>query len=340
MNEYRRSVLSKAVINLSDGRQVQGVSRILSVKNRAYESILFMQGRPVMDSDLNSVQAILNHKVSDFANSIVSDGWFKSAPVARDSNDASVAIISAFDYLFDGHVIRFDDGQGYLSINMGPKVQQASRNDLIVAYIFKEEVAAPGENTRLREQIKLHGNLRGVSVPSDLLDPALPDALPTTRRIQVSYVLAQVGTESPINSPVLNVDGQIIGGLPLRPYGDGHKFIAGNGDAASAEAIGSIDGYVYVLPLFTVNRTSADTGLDAGRFTNRVPRIIFNLGISERPELGIEGGGLQNTLEGMMRLLRESVEINAVGLGESAAASDEINQSLQRLVNYLSSYTP
>lgn len=340
MNDIKRFEKSPYIIYLSDGSQVSGTSRILPVKNRAMQSVVFMQGRPVLDSEINLVQGIFNYKFHEFADMIQASGWRDHAPYGLDSIDASYAYFAPFVFMFKGNLITFDDGNGRVMVNLGPKIQQPSRVDTIVAYFYMEEVGAPGENTPLRESLKLYGNLNGATATNDLIDPALPDKLPTTRRVQLSYRVAALAGEQYVSAPSINTDGQIVENYRFDPDMDG-MYRAGDGTIESAERLGSVDGYVYMLPLFRVIRYSGDTGIRGDRLMNLVPRMSLRDSIKSdkvivapNGQLAFSGGNIDELVSHIASIISNNQQINANGLQSLIDGQNAINTKLQEFYDY------
>jgi hypothetical protein len=151
-------------------------------------------------------------------------------------------------------------------------------------------VDAPGKPGA--DLIYRHGNVQSsaaVALPDDLADPSL--GVETSRRVQVQYririqsganfktqcdgfsalVLAQGSTPAPVAGyPFIPADGQTVllnsdardqvAGYAIG-YGviDNGLYIAGDGTLAAANALGTVDGYVYALPIgFVFRRNNAE----------------------------------------------------------------------------------
>jgi hypothetical protein len=142
----------------------------------------------------------------------------------------------------------------------------------------------PTENTIYR-----HGNVgspSGVDLPDDLVDPALN--VESTQRVQVQYrlrsyssialgmnpktepdgfsntnLLAQGAAVAPaVGYPFVPADGvTVTGNSDATAYGfvDNGLYIAGDGTAVSAAALGTADGFVYAIPVcFAFRRNDAE----------------------------------------------------------------------------------
>lgn len=135
-----------------------------------------------------------------------------------------------------------------------------------------------------------HGNvlsLSGSNITEDLIDPALN--VETARRIQVQYRIRVYSSQASGVNPKTQPDGfsnsnllaQGPNGSPVALYPfvpadkstiasnssavaygfeDPGLWIAGRGDSGSASALGTVDGYVYAIPIAMVFRRSDATG--------------------------------------------------------------------------------
>jgi hypothetical protein len=145
-------------------------------------------------------------------------------------------------------------------------------------------------NKPTQNAIYRHGNVgspSGVNLPDNLVDPALN--VESTQRVQVQYrlrtyssvagginpktqpdgfsnanVLAQGATGAPVAGyPFVPADGVTVSGnSDAGAYGfvDNGLYIAGEGDPASAAALGTADGFVYAIPVCFVFRRNDASG--------------------------------------------------------------------------------
>lgn len=191
-------------------------------------------------------------------------------------------------------------------------------------------------NKPSQSELYRHGNVESDSatwLDDDLMDPSLHSE--TTQRVQVQYrirttgaaeavdykvqpdgfsnsnVLAQGGAAAPVaNYQFVPADGVTIkGNSDATAYGavDNGLYIAGNGDVASAQDLGSVDGYVYAIPICFVfrhndtdgvvggegfdpkNNTNGGPKFAHGGYTNTLidplgPGLLVNPGESDRPD--------------------------------------------------------
>jgi hypothetical protein len=264
-----------------------------------------MQGRPILDSEINLIQSIQNERFSKFSTSLLHSGWTNTEPRGLDSASPVAAVFSAFEYLFNGQIVRIDDGDGRCTVNMGVPIQQIAREDYILTIFYREEVAAAGEGTRLREQVKLYGNLNGSNLLSDLMDPALPSALATTHRVQFSYRNVSCSVADFLSVPAVDTLGRVAEDYTFNYYDAVQGYYrAGDGSARAAEVLGTADGYVYMVPIFSVTRSKDDQIIFgdslkslARRFSLRIGIAAKDVGVTPIPEIGLEANLMQAALE-------------------------------------------
>ena len=186
------------------------------------------------------------------------------------------------------------------------------------------------DNKPTQSTIYRNGNTQAdasVNLPDDLADPVID--VETTKRIQVQYrfratgtaeavnfqtqadgfsntnILAQGGTAAPVATyPFVKADNTSVSGTSdATAYGivDGGLWISGDGSSASATALGTVDGFVYAIPLGFVFRRNdaylggAGIGFDPLANTNGglpTTHILFAnpavgsiaVGLSDRPD--------------------------------------------------------
>ena len=155
-------------------------------------------------------------------------------------------------------------------------------------------------NKPTQDTLYRHGNVlapAGVNLPDDIADPVIKAE--TTKRVQVQYRIRKTGQSEDVNfktepdgfsnANVLAQGGQAapVATYPFVPADsttisansdatayditDDGLWIAGDGSSASATALGTVDGYVYAIPMMFVfrrNDASGTGGFDPANNTN------------------------------------------------------------------------
>ena len=220
--------------------------------------------------------------------------------------------IRAVDLVVNGWPVRFEytdsatPGENIITLPGPPG--SGARTDLVILEVWRALVsAAPSTlNKSLTGQVLRNGNAKAadqfppgnVNLVDDLLDPSM--LVETQKRVQVQYryrVVQNVtidssnidgfGTLLSRSVPYQNastVDGEPpISPLPYvsassKSYG---LWIAGNGNATSAAALGTVDGFMYAVPLCAVYRRNSGGFSET---TNRNGALPFTAGTSDRPD--------------------------------------------------------
>ena len=294
------------------------VSRTLRVADTAYLSTLHLKGKPSVDaehnldsdlSDYNSAARIKTQLFSGVTN-IRSAGQDKVFIDTLDpyfvSNFGKFPnefAIQNFDALVNGWVINVKgskvsggnyDDLNYLSIELpeSPAPSPMFRQELVYLEVWKASIASHPSTVNKPDSTKVwrHGNVQygGANLNDELIDPDINAA--TSLRIQTQYRLRVVADvdfanyPDGVNAPNVKAQG---GGSLASTYGytrsleDPGLYIAGAGDAPSISALGSVDGYVYAIPVCKVHRRNSS----AYALTNpNGSAMSINDSFSDRPD--------------------------------------------------------
>jgi len=152
------------------------------------------------------------------------------------------------------------------------------RQDLVILEVWRALLSPlpSTDNKSPAGQVFRHGNAKApdaapnVNLSDDLVDPSYGSE--TAKRVQVQYRLRSIpgvnlisypdGLDDPTSSPhtISYYSGSTVDGNNLPSYsyapvsGDPGLWRAGDGNAASASNIGSVDGYIYAVPVCCVVR--------------------------------------------------------------------------------------
>lgn len=190
-------------------------------------------------------------------------------------------LIAASDLVVNGWQIRFEysdtasDGQNLIYLEVPPVV--GTRADAIILEVWRALVTADDASGKSPSgQIFRHGNAKAPdaignqNLADDLIDPTY--ARPTQARVQIQYRYRVVtdwdfGTHPELPDAVeancaayasgSSADGVGTGLLYGRVASDPGLWRVGSGDAASAAALGTVDGYMYAVPVCAVFRRNS-----------------------------------------------------------------------------------
>jgi len=276
-----------------------GVSRTLQPGDRAFDTVLWQQGKPPLDSELNLLSDTVSEKVKNYIESQCQSGFinlqsFEFNPLAWSNYfkmSKSFAFVNGWQILVDGF--------GSESVILSPAYvgNGAHRWDFVFLEVWKSIITgSSADNKPSTTKIYKNGNTQNSSstLPDDIIDQVV--GLETTKRVQIQYrIRIQEDVEEPNsqNSNIFDSSTFARGGanIAVDPYtfnnqglatGDYGLWKAGNGDNASRVQLKTVDGFVYAIPLaFVFRRAQApyvDEDVD-GKFASNTP---ISSGISDR----------------------------------------------------------
>ncbi len=300
-----------------------GVSRVLDPTHTGYTEVIWQQGRPPCDAELNLLQEIATDWQRKAVLSGTPSGW-----LGNETNSSDVFVTNSmwsnwFQFgqqrAGEKRAVQWARVNGWLVPVVGTKTgtppgspndtstwnlvtldpPPANSGDFRVDYVFLEVWLAripPNPETLNKPSaaaIYKYGNVEGGAsfIADDLVDPAL--GFDTTQRVQLQYrvrvvkglvglanypdgfdpvvVKAQGAASSPTSYTFANMRTEL---------GDAGLWRAGDG---TANALGTVDGYVYAIPMCSVFRRNsvAWTGDPSQNFNggfNRNPTAVDRTG--------------------------------------------------------------
>ena len=290
-----------------------GVSGYLDPSGRSFESTIYQAGKPVLDKELNLAADILN----GFARALrLPSGWIAGDFVDTSSSSAIVQPSSVANELLlvngltanvNGWVFIVSDtgadGANLLDLGAGPVGAGTKRTDLVILEVWRRLLsAAPDVDGKSPSgRIWKNGNVKIASADDltknfsdDILDANV--ASETTKRVQLQYRLrviqgvdifaypsgiddpSVVANGVPPNAATPDGSASAFGFTNQSANGDPGLWVAGDGDPSNG--LGTVDGYVYAIPLLAVFRRNT-TAFD--RNTNHNGGVA-SPGPSDRPD--------------------------------------------------------
>ena len=295
-----------------------GVSRTLDPVARAFQNVVFQKGKPPLDSELNFQDSIHDEQMRQQIASMMPSGFVFDPTRAyeyygfdkQNSNQFRFGRTNPLENdtpsiiaVVNGMIVQVSGTDIAASVDNVVKLYPAPTSNNRVDLVFLEvwqTLVAPNpatQNKPTASTIWKYGNVKfgGVNLPDDLQDTTL--GFETTKRVQTQYRIRVVG------SGVTGVDlstypdgmedpavlGQGTASVPQaglffdnmgKIMGDPSLWRAGNGNPANA--LGTVDGYVYAIPICAVFRrnssvfvavNSAGAANQNGSF-NRTPSTI------------------------------------------------------------------
>lgn len=249
-----------------------GVSRTLPTSNRAFSTVVWQQGKPPLDSELNLQFDISEYDRQELVRAHVHSGFVNCQPFTFSAVTPNTFSISADEALVNGWRIHtLFNGDNTVTLPISSTGLGNHRNDLVFLEVWKVELTGGSTSNKPdATHIYKDGNVQNVlaTLADDIRDTVI--GFETTKRVQIQYryrVQSNIGTPNSQLSNVFTATTYAQGATasPVASYsftnmgstlGDYGLYRAGNGDAASRLQLGTVDGYVYALPIAVVARRS------------------------------------------------------------------------------------
>ena len=285
------------------------VSRVLDAEFASFDSVVWNQKRPPLDSELNLMAEVESLQRRKLASLVTISGFSKALNIALSSEPNTYLAHTDLDgEMLHAIVNGFALDIGAINTSELTKVKvfldspaTEVRTDLVFLEVWLARVEPESTSNKPSEStLYRFGNTQFVpsvtypNLEDDLVDPEISG--PTTYRVQVQYRVRVVsGVEFDdsnsygLLSPLVTAQGQLLA-PSLSTYfvqKDSHDstlFIAGSGDPANGL---SVDGYVYAIPMQkVVRRPSSDltsTAIAVNDVTNL--SVPVKIGIARHGDL-------------------------------------------------------
>jgi hypothetical protein len=268
-----------------------GISGYLDPESRGWETTVWQAGKPVLDKELNLAQdsgqdAALRlrrqslpsgWRSSDFLDtSDATDGFFTAAATANDiliSQDLQACVNGWLIWVANTN----SNTENLLNLGAGPAGAGAKRTDIVVLEVWRKLLSAsPSTDGKSGSgRIWWRGNVKidpaddlTLNFADDILDGAV--ASETTKRVQIQYRLRVVtgvdlfaypfGIDDPavvaysVPPNAATPDGAVTAFAYTNQSADGDPGLWRAGDGNPANTLGTVDGYMYAIPLLAVFR--------------------------------------------------------------------------------------
>jgi hypothetical protein len=294
-----------------------GLSGYLDPTNRAWENPVFISGKPVLDKELNleadlsmgdgqtALKTVMPSGWVDpnFLNTSVTASYFVSSVLPEELKLTSGLLAHVNGWLIPVSYTNSNDGTNKLDLGTAPVGAGTSRTDFVVLEVWRKLVL-PDPSTAGKSPTGLiwwNGNVKidpaidaVQNYPDDIKDITLGSE--STRRVQVQYRLRVIQGVDLFSFPYGMEDPVVVahsvppaaatpdGVATLFTYanqsanGDQGLWVAGDGNPTNT--LGTVDGYMYAIPLCAVFRRNS-TAFD--RNTNHNGGVATP-GPSDRPD--------------------------------------------------------
>ena len=273
-----------------------GVSRTLSAINRQFQAVVWQADKPPLDSELNLMAQVEWERLGNVIRSQMHSGFLADAVVAETDfvTDSSYSNYFKLGRNFTGAQapVLWANVNGWVipvtgtssiestnKVSLFPAPDTDTRIDFVFLEVWLTNVA-PNPSTVNKPSastIWKYGNVKfgGTNPNDDLEDPTI--GFETTERVQLQYRIRVFGQGAGagasvalsvypdgLDDPSIKAQGTSSSPLPAYAWtnmrdvlGDPGLWRAGDGDPNNA--LGTIDGYSYAIPICAVFRRNSDT---------------------------------------------------------------------------------
>jgi hypothetical protein len=290
-----------------------GVSGYLEPDGRNWETTVYQAAKPVLDKELNLAQdaAALARPPATPSGWLAEDLIKGSAPTPFfiSSTTSNQFTFSSLRALVNGWTILVENtlrsgANQTLDLGASPSGAGAKRTDLVILEVWRRLLSAsPSTDGKSHTaRIWANGNVKvssaddaAINYTDDILDSAVGSE--TTKRVQIQYRLRVIQdvdlSADPYGMTDANVVANAVPTAPASPDGAATTWTYSNmsstlsdpglwraGDGNPANTLGTVDGYMYAIPLVAVERRN-DTAFD--RNTNHNGGVAYPAS-SDRPD--------------------------------------------------------
>jgi len=295
------------------------VSGYLDPSGRNWETPVYQAGKPVLDKELNLGGDLAGGLTQAALRQLMPSGWIATDFLG--TSDATSGIFQyttlsntlRIPNNLTAHVNGWlltvantgSTSRNQLTLPAPPVGLGARRTDLVILEVWRRLIsAATGDGKSGLTRIWSNGNVKVTldvnpyTLDDDLLDTNV--GAETTKRVQIQYRLRVIpnvdleaypeGMDDPtVTASTVPASAGVPDGTSLISYtysnqssaGDSGLWVAGDGSGTAQTDLGTVDGFMYAVPLVGVVRRNS-TVYD--RLSNHNGAGIFSSGISGRPD--------------------------------------------------------
>ncbi len=293
-------------------------NRVLTVSDRNLDNVVFQKSTPPLSSEWNLINQISNQKTQDLSKVLLPSGWLNVGGIYQDKDESLFVtgdINCSFSYAANSFKL-CGTGNHVAIVNGWPisvkGTNSTDENNVIFLpdptgidydyhFVFLEVWR---QLVAYNEPIYPYGNVLKTPVsPNEIRWDAI--SIETTKRVQIQYRIRTAVVDTMLihlndvnhtgdvfsEVPIYPIGGSLFGevnGYPYASFGasDGGLYVAGSGDSTSQTMLNTVDGFVYAIPMFLVNRRNPAEDFTATSVSgNRSTKASFQNGYAiDRPD--------------------------------------------------------
>jgi len=295
------------------------VSGYLDPAARNWETTVFQSGKPVLDKELNLAEDLSNGISQELTQRLMPSGWM--APDLLDTCEDYLTLTSTPNTVqipndlvahVNGWILKVanTNSESFNKIVFPdpPTGVGVQRTDLVILEVWRRLISPTSPDGKSpMGRIWRNGNVKitldadPYTLEDDLYDTNV--AQETTKRVQIQYRLRVIpgidlaaypsGLDDPnvvphtVPSLAVDSDGSPVYGYAYvnqsgaTPHGDAGLWVAGDGSLSAQADLGTVDGYMYAIPLMSMVRRN-QSGFS--RLDNHNGGVLAVAGTSDRPD--------------------------------------------------------
>lgn len=302
---------------MSNNSKYSGTTVSIPVKDVSFDTVVYQPSKPVLDSELTFMTDLNSAKLQDIIRSKIPTGWLDanfSKGFDPSSNGFGINATNepnSFILYSKKQTPMLLNANGWLlqvggtGINADNKVKitlpeapsSTSRADLVFLEFWKVLVEANSTaNKPASDKIYKFGNVQyaGVNLDDNIVNPTINFI--TTKRVQIQYRIrvatgpdflshpegiSDPNTVNPLGPNQNTIQDYVYtnAGVSFDDYG---MYVAGDGSEQSRQDLGTVDGYIYAVPMFRIHRRNKGN-FDTSNQNGSSVSIASNLP-SDRPD--------------------------------------------------------
>lgn len=270
------------------------VSAYLNPEGRAWETVGFQTGKPVLDRELNLSQDVDAGFAQSALMRAIPSGWLSSdftassdhaAAIFTDCPAANVLEGPALTAHVNGWIVPVRNtgvgtGLNQVTLPAAPSGTGVKRTDVVILEVWRKLISAQPSTDGKSQGARIwkDGNVKipvgsdgSLNFVDDLYDTNV--ASETTKRVQIQYRLrvasgidifsfpeglddpTLVANSVPANANAPDGVATAFNYTNQSPNGDAGLWLAGDGNPTNT--LGTVDGYIYAIPLMAVFRRNS-----------------------------------------------------------------------------------